>query len=47
MDSFTQIALGACIGQAIGYRKFGIKALVFGGLGGLIPDLDVITTPSD
>lgn len=45
MDSFTQIALGACIGQAIGYRKFGIKALVFGGLGGLIPDLDVITTP--
>ena len=45
MDTLTQIALGACIGQAIGYRKFGAKALVFGGLGGLIPDLDVFLTP--
>lgn len=45
MDTVTQIALGACIGQAIGYRKFGAKAMVFGGLGGLIPDLDVMLTP--
>lgn len=45
MDTFTQIALGACIGQAIGYKKFGNKALIYGGLGGLIPDLDVFLTP--
>jgi inner membrane protein len=45
MDSITQIALGAVIGQAIGYKKFGNKAAVFGGLGGLIPDLDVLATP--
>lgn len=45
MDTLTQIVLGACIGQAIGYKKLGAKAMVFGGLGGLIPDLDVMLTP--
>lgn len=45
MDSITQIALGAVIGQAIGHRKIGAKALVMGGLGGFIPDLDVLITP--
>lgn len=45
MDTITQIALGVCIGQAIGCRKLGAKAAVFGGLGGLIPDLDVFVTP--
>ena len=45
MDTLTQIVLGACIGQAIGYRKLGAKAMVFGGVGGLIPDLDVLLTP--
>lgn len=45
MDTFTQIALGACIGQAVGYKTLGKKALIFGGLGGLIPDLDVLYTP--
>jgi len=45
MDTFTHMALGACIGQAIGYKKFGNKALIYGGLGALIPDLDVLLTP--
>ncbi len=42
MDSITQIALGAAIGQAIGYKKLGNKALVMGALGGFLPDLDVM-----
>lgn len=41
MDSITQIVLGAAIGQAIGYKKLGHKALVMGALGGFLPDLDV------
>ncbi len=45
MDSITQIALGAVIGQAIGYKKLGHKAAVLGGFGGLLPDLDVLATP--
>jgi len=45
MDTLTHMALGACIGQAIGYRKFGKKSLIFGALGALIPDLDVLITP--
>lgn len=42
MDSVTQVLLGACIGQAIGYRRLGPKAIGFGALCGLLPDLDVI-----
>lgn len=38
------MALGAVIGQAIGYRKLGWKAPVYGAIGGLIPDLDVLYT---
>ncbi|MBE2190726.1 MAG: metal-dependent hydrolase [Alphaproteobacteria bacterium] len=45
MDSITQIALGAVIGQAIGHKKLGHKALIFGALGGFLPDLDVLITP--
>lgn len=45
MDTFTQIALGAAVGQALGYKKIGYKAVVLGALGGLIPDLDVLYTP--
>lgn len=44
MDTITQMALGAVLGQAIGYKKMGAKAAVYGALGGLIPDLDVIAT---
>lgn len=43
MDTFTQIALGAAIGQAVGYRRLGRAALALGAVGGTIPDLDVVT----
>lgn len=42
MDSLTQIVLGAACGEAILGKKIGNKALLFGALGGTIPDLDVI-----
>lgn len=42
MDTVTQMALGAVIGQAIGHKRLGPKAAVYGALGGLIPDLDVL-----
>lgn len=41
MDSFTQIALGAAVGEAVAGKKLGNKALVFGAIAGTIPDLDV------
>ncbi len=41
MDSFTQIVLGAACGEAVLGRKIGNKALLFGAIGGTIPDLDV------
>ncbi len=44
MDTITQMALGAVIGQAIGYKKLGWKAPLYGAIGGLIPDLDVLYT---
>lgn len=44
MDTITQMALGAVIGQAIGYKKLGWNAPVYGAIGGLIPDLDVLYT---
>ncbi len=45
MDTVTQIILGAAVGQAVGYKKLGGKAVMLGALGGLIPDLDVLYTP--
>lgn len=41
MDSFTQIVLGAACGEAVLGKKIGNKALLFGAIGGTIPDLDV------
>lgn len=41
MDSFTQIALGAAVGEAVAGKKLGNKALLFGAIAGTIPDLDV------
>lgn len=42
MDSFTQIALGATIGEA-GWRKsLGGRAPIWGALCGLLPDLDAV-----
>ncbi|MFY0630502.1 MAG: metal-dependent hydrolase [Flavobacteriaceae bacterium] len=42
MDSLTQIVLGAACGQVALGKKIGNKALLFGAIGGTIPDLDVI-----
>lgn len=41
MDSLTQIVLGAAVGEAILGRKVGNRAMLWGGLAGTIPDLDV------
>ena len=41
MDSITQIVLGAACGEAILGKKIGNRALLFGAIGGTIPDLDV------
>lgn len=42
MDSLTQIVLGAACGEAVLGKKVGNKALLWGAVGGTIPDLDVI-----
>jgi len=42
MDTFTQIVLGAAVGQAVGYRRLGRTALALGAIGGTLPDLDVV-----
>ncbi len=41
MDSLTQIVLGAACGEVALGKKIGNKALLFGAIGGTIPDLDV------
>lgn len=41
MDSLTQFALGAAVGQAVLGKKIGNKAMLWGGICGTIPDLDV------
>ena len=41
MDSITQIVLGAACGEAVLGKKLGNKALLYGAIGGTIPDLDV------
>lgn len=47
MDSLTQVALGAAVGFAIGGRRLGRKAMVWGGLLGALPDLDVFVPMGD
>lgn len=42
MDSLTQMALGASVGYAVAGKQWGHKALLWGAVGGTIPDLDVI-----
>jgi inner membrane protein len=44
MDSFTQIVLGAACGEAVAGRKLGNRALLWGAVGGTIPDLDVLAS---
>lgn len=42
MDSLTQIILGGAVGEAVLGKKVGNKAIVWGAIGGTIPDLDTI-----
>ena len=42
MDTVTQVALGAAVGEAALGRKVGWRAPVWGGVCGLLPDLDVL-----
>jgi len=43
MDSLTQLALGAAVGEAVAGKKLGNKAMLWGAVAGTIPDLDVFT----
>ncbi len=44
MDSLTQIVLGAAVGEVVLGRKVGNKAILYGAIGGTIPDLDVMAS---
>lgn len=41
MDSLTQIVLGAAVGEAVLGKKVGNRAMLWGAIGGTIPDLDI------
>jgi inner membrane protein len=41
MDSLTQIVLGAACGEVVAGKKIGNRAMLWGAIGGTIPDLDV------
>src|SRR5262245_6887524 len=45
MDTVTQAVLGAACGQAAGVRTLGRRALGWGAVGGLLPDLDALIGP--
>jgi len=47
MDSVTQLALGAAVGEAVLGRKIGYRAALWDGLCGTIPDLDVFIPLAD
>jgi len=42
MDSLTQIVLGAACGEVVLGKKAGNRAMLWGGIGGTIPDLDIV-----
>jgi len=42
MDSLTQIVLGAAAGEVILGKKIGNRAMLWGAVGGTIPDMDVL-----
>ncbi|HEY5658114.1 MAG TPA: metal-dependent hydrolase [Myxococcota bacterium] len=44
MDTATQALLGAVVGQAGFSHKLGRRAVAWGAVGGLLPDLDVVAT---
>jgi inner membrane protein len=45
MDSLTQAALGAAVGEAILGKKIGGKGAILGAIIGTIPDMDIILLP--
>lgn len=45
MDSITQFALGAALGELVAGKKIGNKAILWGGIAGTIPDLDILFNP--
>ena len=45
MDLVTQTVLGAAVGEVVLGKKAGNKAIMWGAIGGLIPDLDVLIMP--
>jgi len=45
MDLVTQVVLGAAVGEVVLGKKAGNKAMMWGAVGGLIPDLDVLIVP--
>ena len=47
MDTVTQIGLGAAVGEAMLGRLVGRRALLWGGIFGLLPDLDVLVPLGD
>ena len=47
MDSFTQLTLGAAVGEAVSGRKVGRRAAFWGALCGTLPDLDVLFSMGD
>jgi len=47
VDSVTQIALGASIGEVVLGRQVGRRAMLWGGICGLFPDLDLLVPLGD
>ena len=47
MDSITQLALGAAVGETVAGRQVGRRALLWGAIAGTIPDLDVFISFGD
>lgn len=45
MDTITQMALGAAVGEAVLGRKMGGRAMLWGAALGTLPDLDIIINP--
>ncbi len=45
MDLITQTVLGAAVGEVVLGKKAGNKAIIYGAVAGLIPDLDVLVAP--
>ncbi len=45
MDSITQVVLGAGVGEVVAGKKAGNHALLWGGILGTLPDLDVLIQP--